>query len=155
MKKIAVSPLYACECDWRVIITFKQCYANVWGSRSVKQQVNLGFGHPEGWFSSWGSCRTLRKSIRPCFVDSISLRLSRRLIHVIIAIPLMFTLESEWKWVDMGGGITEWYQSFRFQTLGPYVLDACFYACVVMVKVVVCTICHYDVVGMLWGWNFC
>ena len=46
----------------------------------------------------------------------------------------------------------EWYQSM-FQTLGPDGLDACCYACIVMVmvvmqKVIVCSFCDHDVVGM-------
>lgn len=54
----------------------------------------------------------------------------------------------------MGGVVTGCYQSLQVQTLGLDGLDACCYACIVMVRVVVyevivCSLCHHDVVGML------
>lgn len=49
---ITTTTLQHCTCDWRPTVNFKQSYAYGLESRSLKDKVNLRFGHLEGWFSS-------------------------------------------------------------------------------------------------------
>lgn len=129
-----------------------------WVFNSLKGYVNLGIGNLQWWISSCGSCSTWGRSVRSCFVETISLRSYRSLVLIIVTLISFFSWESWWKCIDMRGG------SYRVvskhgSTLGLDELDSYFYACIVMVKVIVheviaCILFHNYAIHMLWSWHF-
>jgi len=79
-------------------------YACNWESRLVKKQSNVGFGHLEGWFSSYGYCSSCGMLVWFRFVDYTSLIVLRRLSHMIVTPCHIFNPMDWWTWVSVGGG---------------------------------------------------
>lgn len=86
------------------------------------------------WFLS--VLQALRDICELSVVDPTSITKAWREGHVIVIICLIFTLEGKLNWVNVGGGVTYWYQSM-VQILRVDGIDACSYACIVMLMVIV------------------